>query len=450
MSMVTPRQPKEGLKIVEDATCTFCGCLCDDITLEVEGNRIKEARNACTLGQTWFYEDRREPDAICLIDGAPAALEDGIDRAARILAGAKYPLVHGLCHTTTQAQRVAVSIADLIGGCVDTSSNAAYGASTLALQEIGEVTCTLGEVKNRGDLIIFWGCDPAESHPRHLSRYSLEPRGSFVPGGRTDRFCVVVDIRDTATAKLADEFLAITPRTEFEALWTLRALAKGVELDPAQIEAETGVPLSAWQGLVDRMKRARYGVIFFEPSSQSTVDAHQTCHAIFSLTRDMNTHARFVCVPLGSRGNAAGADNVLTWQTGYPWAVNMARGYPRFNPGEYTTAQILERGEADAALIIAGDPMTYLGDGARGHLGRIPTIVVDPLTTATTRGATVVFHTATPGIHTPGTVYRADGVPIPLRAAVTSPLPTDEEILRKIESRVRELKAGADLQRGPL
>ena len=100
MSMVTPRQPNEGLKIVEDATCTFCGCLCDDITLEVEGNRITEARNACTLGETWFYEDRREPDAVCLIDGEPGALEDGIERAARILAEAKYPLVHGLCHTT--------------------------------------------------------------------------------------------------------------------------------------------------------------------------------------------------------------------------------------------------------------------------------------------------------------------------------------------------------------
>ena len=50
---------------------------------------------------------------------------------------------------------------------------------------------------------------------------------------------------------------------EFEALWTLRALAKGVELDDALIEAETGVPLSTWRELMDRMKRARYGVIFF-------------------------------------------------------------------------------------------------------------------------------------------------------------------------------------------
>ena len=442
--------PDEGATFVEDVTCTFCGCLCDDITLKVEGNRITAARNACTLGETWFFEDRSEPDVVCWIDGEPSALEDGIERAARILADAKYPLVHGLCHTTSQAQRVAVSIGDLIGGCVDTSSRPAHGAHTLALQEIGEVTCTLGEVKNRGDLIVFWGCDPALSHPRHLSRYSLEPRGTFLPRGRADRYCVVVDVNETRTAKLADQFLPIKAGAQFEALWALRALIKGVELDPAQIEAETGVSLSAWQDLVDRMKRARYGVNFFDPSSTSSVEAHLSCHAMFALTRDMNAHTRFVCVPLGGRGNRAGAENVLTWQTGYPWGVNLAHGYPRFNPCDYVTTPILERGEADAALIIAGDPMSYLGDKAREQLNRIPTIVLDSGTTATTRVATIVFHTATSGINTPGTVYRADGVPIPLRAAVFSPRPTDEAILKKIEHRVRELKADADREGGPL
>jgi formylmethanofuran dehydrogenase subunit B len=197
------------------------------------------------------------------------------------------------------------------------------------------------------------------------------------------------------------------------------------------------------------MKRARYGVIFFDPSSTSFVDAHLNCHAIFAVTRDMNAHARFVCVPLGGRGNRSGAENVLTWQTGYPWGVNLARGYPRFSPGDYSSTPTLERGEADAAIIIAGDPMSYFGDKACERLRRIPTIVLDSGTTATTRIATIVFRTATCGINTPGTVYRADGVSIPVRAAVFSPLPTDEAILKKIERRVRELKADADLEGRP-
>ena len=81
MSTVTPPQPTEGRKIVEDATCTFCGCLCDDIALEVQGNRITHARNACTLGETWFCGDRPAAENVCLIDGEFRAVEDGIETA---------------------------------------------------------------------------------------------------------------------------------------------------------------------------------------------------------------------------------------------------------------------------------------------------------------------------------------------------------------------------------
>ena len=69
-------------------------------------------------------------------------------------------------------------------------------------------------------------------------------------------------------------------------------------------------------------------------------------------------------------------------------------------------------------MIVAGDPMSHLTPAAREHLTRIPTIVLDSRDTATTRIATVAFRTATYGINTPGTVYRADGVPIPLRAGL--------------------------------
>jgi formylmethanofuran dehydrogenase subunit B len=426
-------------RTVEDATCTHCGCLCDDITLTVEEGRIIEAKNACNLGESWFFSHRLEQVPACLIEGKPAPIEGGVERAAQILAEAKYPIICGLADITSEAQRVAVAIGDWIGGCVDTATGTRGGSWGIAFQEVGEVTCTLGEIKNRSDLIIFWGCDPAESHPRHFTRYSLMPAGIFLPRGREDRFCVLIDSRETMSVEAADLFIQIKPRKDFVALWALRALAKGVDLDPAEVEAETGVPLAMWQELMDRMKRAKYGALLFGTELPMTPDDHLTSHALLALARDMNAHARFVCQPMRGAGNVTGADNVVTWRTGYPFAVNLARGYPRFNPGEYTTADTLARGEADAALIIASDPMSNVTQAAREHLTRIPSVVLDHKETPTTRAATVVFRTATYGINTPGTVYRMDDVPIPLRPAFASHLPSDEQILRGIECRVREL-----------
>ncbi|MGE0607166.1 MAG: formylmethanofuran dehydrogenase subunit B [Pirellulales bacterium] len=437
----TAEAPASEVKIVKDATCTFCGCVCDDIDLTVKDNHITEAKRACVLGKAWFLNHDIDDSPDCLIDGQPATVEQGIERAARILADAKYPIIYGLSDTTSEAQRVAVGIGDWIGGTVDTTTSVCHGPSGMAFQGVGEVTCSLGEVANRGDLIIFWGGNPAESHPRHFTKYSLMPKGMFLPRGRKDRTAVLVDVRKTKSANAVDIFLQVKPRSDFEALWTLRALAKGVEPDPEQVERETGVPLATWADLMERMKTAKFGVILFGMGLTMTRGKHLNSEALLALTRDMNAHTRFVCKPMRGHGNVTGADNVVAWQTGYPFGVNMCRGYPRFNPGEYTTSDTLARREADAAMIIASDPMANFSQPAREHLKSIPYIAFDPKETPTTRHATVVFHTATYGINVPGTVYRMDDVPIPLRPAFDSPHPSDFEVLKKLERRVRELKS---------
>ena len=433
--------PTRELKVVKDATCTFCGCVCDDIDLKVEGSRIVEAKRACVLGNSWFLNHGLDDRPSCLVEGTPASVDEGIERSAQILATSRYPLIYGLSDTTSESQRVAVSIGDWIGGTVDTTTSVCHGPSGMAFQAVGEATCSLGEVRNRGDMIIFWGSNPAESHPRHFTKYSLMPKGMFLPNGRKDRTCVIVDVRKTKSARAADIFIQIKPRKDFEALWILRAIAQGIELDPETVQRETGNPLTLWKDLMDRMKAAHFGVIFFGMGLTMTRGKHANSEAVLALTRDMNRYTRFVCKPNRGHGNVTGADNVVAWRTGYPFGVNMTRGYPRFNPGEYTAADVLARGEADAAMIVASDPMANFSQPAREHLANIPYIAFDPKETPTTRSATVAFTVATYGINVPGTVYRMDDVPIPLRPAFDSTHPSDYDILTGIERRVRELKS---------
>jgi formylmethanofuran dehydrogenase subunit B len=52
----------DNIRIVKDATCTFCGCVCDDmdLTVDVDEKRIIKAENACILGKAWFREHGHE------------------------------------------------------------------------------------------------------------------------------------------------------------------------------------------------------------------------------------------------------------------------------------------------------------------------------------------------------------------------------------------------------
>jgi formylmethanofuran dehydrogenase subunit B len=112
------------LTITKNATCTFCGCVCDDIELHSNGESIVETKAACVLGKSWFLNHnvkRDYPDA--LIDGKEATLNEAIEVAANYLHDANLPLVYGLSNTTCEAQREAVSLAEMTGGIIDSHTS---------------------------------------------------------------------------------------------------------------------------------------------------------------------------------------------------------------------------------------------------------------------------------------------------------------------------------------
>ena len=442
----------ENVKVVENATCTFCGCVCDDmmLTVDLDEKRITKAKNACILGKAWFAEHYIEEDApVAMIDNQPVSMEEAVEEAARTLVNARFPITYGLSDTTCEAQRQAVAITDTIKGNIDTTTSVCHGPSGIALQGVGESTMTLGEVKNRADLVIYWGGNPAESHPRHFGRYAVTAKGMFTPRGKKDRHVVMVDVRRTPSAPAANQFIQVKPGKDFELLWALRALVKNRKIDP-DIEEITGISLETLEELVDRMKNCRYGVLFFGMGLTMTRGRHFNSGALLALATDLNEYTHFVAKPVRGHGNVTGADNVMSWQTGYPFGVNFSRGFPRFNPGEFTTVDLLSKQDVDAALIVATDPASNFPQAAIDHLANIPVICLDTKATLTSKLAHVAFRTSTYGINTAGTVYRMDDVPITLRKAFDSPFPTDEEILTAMKKRIRELVLARGQARGAI
>ncbi|MCP4117412.1 MAG: formylmethanofuran dehydrogenase subunit B, partial [Desulfobacteraceae bacterium] len=341
--------------LIDNITCKFCGCLCDDITVEVEGDRILKAKRACPNGRGMFLNYDPTPQKP-YVDGQVVEWDEAVTAAADILNKADSPLIYGLSSTSTEAQRKAVELADRLGAIIDSTSSVCHFPTSLAVQTVGEATCTLGEVKDRADLLIFWGCNPLVSHIRHFSRYSANAKGLLTPNGRKDRTVVAVDVRLTQTAKIADHFLQITPGNDYEVLTSLRALIqeKNIEHDVG------GIALEQLEELAYMMKNCRYGVIFFGMGLTMTPGRNYNVSELFTLGAELNRYNRFSVIPMRGHGNVAGADQVLTWLSGYPAAVSFARGYPQFGPGEFTIVDVLSRGEADAALIVASDPMAHL------------------------------------------------------------------------------------------
>lgn len=110
------------MSIHHDVVCTFCGCLCDDLEVEVQGNTIAGVKKACAIGKNKIVHALSNTP-VPSINGREVSIRETVNEAARILSEARNPLVYGLSSTTTEAQRLLVEIAELIRGNIDNPSS---------------------------------------------------------------------------------------------------------------------------------------------------------------------------------------------------------------------------------------------------------------------------------------------------------------------------------------
>jgi len=406
---------------VEHVTCLGCGCACDDITVVVERGRLTEAQRACVLGTAWFG-DGQVPQEI-RIRGRAGTLERAIAEAAKVLTGAQRPLVYLAGDISCEVQRDAVAIADRLQGAIDSLAGTA-GAGVLAAQRRGRAGATLGELRQRADLVVFWGVDPGARYPRYSARYAVDAVGLAAPAGRSSRRVIAVDLGEARGPADADGRVAIRPDAEVDALGAMRATVQGRV-------AGTDAALAPAIALVHGMTQARYVALVADAEPGPIPLDPDRAEALIALAQALNGRTRCALSTLRGGGNRSGADAVLTWQTGFPFAVDFGRGYPTYRP-HAGAAERLAGGEVDAALVI-GAPATLPDSVARGLAG-VATVAIGPRASAAGWKPVVAVDTGVAGIHEGGTAFRMDDVPLPLRP------PLEGEDVRSATATVRALR----------
>lgn len=427
---------------IKEAVCCFCGCLCDDILVEVSDNKIIKVKNACKLGYSRIAGHHPRFEAPMIRENGEwkkVSYEEAIAQAAKLLASAKRPLLYGWASTSNEAISKGLELCETIGGVYDQCASVCHGPSIVAVAGVGAPGATLGQIKNRADLIIYWGCNPMEAHPRHMSRYSIFPRGYFRSKGREDRKFVVVDVRKTNSANIADMFVQVEPNQDYAVISAIRAILRKHEaILPEKIG---GVPKEQIKTLVEWMKKAKFGVIYFGLGLTMSRGRYKNVEVAIQLIDDLNAITKFTITPMRGHYNVTGAGQVAAWEYGFPYAIDFSRGYPYYNPGETASNDLLERGEVDTMLVIASDPGAHFPQKSVAHMAKIPIIQIDPFPNATTELASIVIPPALMGVEAEGTAYRMDAVPIRAPKLIESEKLSDYEIVSRILEKVKELKA---------
>jgi formylmethanofuran dehydrogenase subunit B len=413
---------------VDHVTCLGCGCGCDDIAVTLRDGRIVETSPPCPVSRTWFG-DGVVPWEV-LRNNEPAELDEALVEAAGLLTRESgRVLVYIGADLSSASQRSAVAIADQLRATVDTATSATAATGLLAAQRRGRATATLGEVRNRADLVLFWATDPARRYPRFQSRYAPGPIGTQIPNGRAGRFVVSVHVGSERGPSDADASLTLEASDEIAALSLMRAAVAG------NVSGELSPPLKEAVALVARLSRARYAVLIHDAEPTSEPRNPLRVEGLITLAQALNGPTRAALLSLRAGGNRLGAESVLTWQSGFPNAVDYSRGYPRYTPGQRGLERLDKR--FSAALILGA---ASFDDQTIAALAHVPTVTIGPRASQSKFSPRVAIDTGIAGIHEGGTGYRMDEVPLSLRPPLSAARAT-VDVLEALRGAMR-LKAG--------
>ena len=404
--------------------CTACSLLCDDIEIESEDNHITNVYTACRKGLSRIQTCNES--MTCTLDGEETDINTAISEAASILKNVKNPLIFGLGNSTEGAQKKGIELAKQLNANLDDTSSFCQGPVIESIIK-GEIqnTCTLDDVRNNADVIIYWGADPANSHPRHLSKYTYFPRGkNRQKGYDEDRTAIAIDIRESSTVEICGNKSYLIPPQKDE------------ELIDALIDALTGkVPKVSFDfnkkrilKLANILKKARYGVIFVGLGLVYSLD---NLDPLKRLLDKLNEVSEFYLTPMVGHYNMRGFNQNLFDETGYINRVKFEDSEVKHG-NEYSVVELLKTKSVDSAVIIGSDPMCSLPGTIAKNLNEIPVITIDPCETLTSRKSKINIPSALSGVECGGSAIRMDGVRVEFEPIIETSNLSDEEILTKI------------------
>jgi formylmethanofuran dehydrogenase subunit B len=434
-------------EIVENCTCAFCGSDCDDLDVLVKKGKVVGVRHACRLGASKIMEDEDQRLLVPMIRDENGELvetdwDTALDKAAEYIANSIRPVFYGWSETNIETMRKGIELAELMGAVIDNQATICHGPSVQAVQNVGYPCMTMGEVKNRADMVVYTGSNPMNAHPRHMSRYTTFPRGWFRPRGRFDRTLVTWDPKFSDTAKLSDIWVDFDENGDYEFVNAIRAILKGKKIKKDTV---AGIPKESIYELAEAMKNAKYGVLFFGLGLTHTISKQRNIDIAIQLVQDLNKYSKWNLLPMRGHYNVNGFNIFMSYEMGFPYGVDFCRGYPRYIIGETTTIEILNRKECDVFMVIAADPGAHFPKGSNMRLTEIPVIQIDIHWGPTTELADVVLPGTFVGIEAEGTCYRMDSVPIHMKKAVDPPetCRDDEWIVNEILERVKKIKVAS-------
>jgi formylmethanofuran dehydrogenase subunit B len=275
------------------------------------------------------------------VDGTAVPLEAAAAEAARLLAGARLPVVAGL-QTDVAGTRAAILLAETLRGAYDHAASDALLRDVGVLRQAGRMVTTANDVRIRADLVLLVGPRLTSLWPDLAERLALSapPRLS---ADKAARKIFWLGGESGAAAAIGASEVAVGADQLPLAVAGLRAAVAGRK------SRLSGALAKSLTELAETLKAAHFGALVWSAESLDEL----TIEALTGLGFDLNQKTRFTNLAFGPSQNGVGVLQTSGWMTGFPIRTGFGRGYPEHDIWRFDANRLVDTGEADAALWIS-------------------------------------------------------------------------------------------------
>jgi formylmethanofuran dehydrogenase subunit B len=416
-------------RVLENVPSPFCGIASDDLTIQVSGNVLKVLAHGDSVTIAGF--EQPVTDTRPRVAGKEVSLQEAVSAAAGLLKTARLPVFSGF-GTDVNDTRGALSLADRTGAVLDQARAEGGLRNLLVLSDSGWIATTLGELKNRVDVLVVFGSDIEADFPRFYERF-IWPQETLFGQETGKREIIYIGRSPSGNASTApDGRKATVLPCSLEDLPAVaaafNALAHGASLQATHVG---GIAVADLAAVLERLKQAHYSVLTWAAGHLAYAHADLTTQQLSRAVVALNAGGltRSAILPLGGQDGDRTASQVFAWQSGYPTRISYARGYPEYDPYHFSAARLLQSGEADVLVWVS-----TLNARLAPPATDIPTVVIGRSGMRFEREPDVFIPVSTPGIDHAGHMYRCDNVVcLPLHKLRDSELPTGASVLAAIE-----------------
>jgi formylmethanofuran dehydrogenase subunit B len=411
-------------------TCPFCPLLCDSVQLQA-GPALAFPELAggtdCARARAGLRHFGPQPSAATpLVNGQPCSLEVALGAAARMLAASRQPLFGGL-GTDVAGARALYRLACSTGAICDPAAGRELMHGLRALQDRGSFSTTLAEMRTRADLIVCLGGLPSTNAPLFFERIGLGERPLHIVllGGSAGD-----DAALAALGQMSNMRPNMRPAVSVQSLPVQQDLFDTVAMLAALVAGPA--PRAAPAGLValaDRLAQARYAVLVGDNASLPEQGA-LLVEAVNRIVGSLNRNTRAAALWLGGGNGAATVNQVFAWLSGLPLRSRAGPLGLEHEPLCFDAERLLAERAVDLLLWVSSftpecpPPASPLPRVVLGHPGLAATCAHE---------GSVFIPVSTPGIGSPGHLFRTDGVVLlPLFAVYADRLPTLAEVVGRL------------------